>query len=64
LRSIYLLAEGQSEYEVIDTVVQPHLETVGFHVRKSVLVTRPAASGPYRRGGISTSSSGLLRTLS
>jgi hypothetical protein len=54
VRSIYLLAEGQTEYEVVDTVIQPHLEAVGFHVRKTVLVTRPAAAGdPARRGGVS-----------
>jgi hypothetical protein len=54
VQSIYLLAEGQTEYEVVDTVIQPHLEAVGFHVRKTVLVTRPAvAGGPARRGGVS-----------
>jgi hypothetical protein len=54
VRSLYLLAEGQTEYEVIDAVVQPHLEAVGFQVRKSIIVTRRAAGGPARRGGVST----------
>lgn len=52
MRSVYLLAEGQSEYMVIDAVLQPHLERIGFHVRKSVLVTKPATGGPARRGGV------------
>ncbi len=54
MRSLYLLAEGQSEFVVIDSVLQPHLEQAGFHVRKSVLVTKPTVGGPAFRGGVSS----------
>ncbi|WP_239337676.1 DUF4276 family protein [Frankia sp. CiP3] len=54
MRSLYLLAEGQSEFVVIDSVLQPHLEQAGFHVRKSILVTKPTVGGPALRGGVSS----------
>ncbi|WP_322748625.1 MULTISPECIES: DUF4276 family protein [unclassified Frankia] len=54
MRSLYLLAEGHTEFVIIDQVLEPFLVAAGFHVRKSIITTRRMASGPAKRGGVTS----------
>lgn len=53
-RHIHLLLEGQTEEAVAAGLLQPHLESVGWWVTRSVLITRRPIKGPARRGGLSS----------
>ena len=53
-RRLHLLVEGTTERLIVDNVIQPYLESMGWLVNKSILVTKRPASGPAYRGGVTT----------
>lgn len=53
-RRLHLLVEGQSEEIVVTNVLEPYLQTVGWTVSHSIVITKQPAGGPARRGGVSS----------
>lgn len=53
-RRLHLLVEGQTEETVVNRVLKPHLESVGWTVTISLVKTKRPAGGPSHKGGIST----------
>jgi hypothetical protein len=53
-RRIHLLLEGPTEETVTVRLFQPFLESFGWSVTRSVLITRRPAAGSAHRGGVST----------
>lgn len=51
-RRVHLLAEGQTEEVVVDTVIRPHLEGLGWVTSLSLVKTKRPAAGPSHKGGI------------
>ncbi|MFD2471544.1 DUF4276 family protein [Amycolatopsis silviterrae] len=53
-RRMHLLLEGQTEENVVTMVLQPYLESLGWTVAKSVVITKRMANGAAYRGGVSS----------
>jgi hypothetical protein len=53
-RRLHLLVEGQTERIVVRDVLQPYLESTGWLVGSSIVATKRPATGPARRGGVSS----------
>lgn len=53
-RRLHLLVEGQTEELIVSTVIQPHLESAGWLVSRSILATKRPAGGPAHRGGVTS----------
>jgi hypothetical protein len=53
-RRVHLLLEGQTEETVTARLFRPFLETNGWAVTSSVMLTARPANGPAHRGGVST----------
>jgi hypothetical protein len=48
---LYLFAEGQTEQTFADTVLKPHLATVGVYLHPPVLIAHAKKRGKVHRGG-------------
>ncbi|WP_370945913.1 DUF4276 family protein [Amycolatopsis sp. cg5] len=53
-RRLHLVVEGQSEEIVVTNVLSPYLQAAGWTVSHSIVITKQPASGPARRGGVSS----------
>jgi Domain of unknown function (DUF4276) len=54
MRRLHLLVEGQTEETVARDLLGPHLESLGWIVSVSILVTRRPAGGGAYRGGLAS----------
>ena len=48
---LYLFAEGLTELTFADTVLKPHLATVGVYLHPPVLIAHAKKKGKVHRGG-------------
>lgn len=49
---LYLFAEGQTEQTFADTVLKPHLASVGVFINGPILVAHARKGGRVHRGGV------------
>jgi Domain of unknown function (DUF4276) len=53
-RRVHLLVEGQTEEVVANTVILPHLHSLGWSTSLSLVKTKRPAGGPAHKGGVTS----------
>ncbi|QFZ16790.1 DUF4276 family protein [Saccharothrix syringae] len=53
-RRVHLLVEGQTEEVVVNSVIAPHLRSLGWTPTLSLVKTKRPAGGPAHKGGVTS----------
>jgi len=53
-RRLHVLVEGSTEEAIVRQVIAPHLESFGWDVTTSIVITKRPNAGPAHRGGVSS----------